>query len=124
MFTHCLTGKPNVPDYLKVVARTDTSITISWLFVKKNKLATNFTISYRKKNEFWESLETDPLIGNFKFTIQSLQPDTVYEIKLNSRNRNGQSKWTTILDQRTQQSGYNSLFIFWSFVKKWINRHG
>ncbi|CAG2247627.1 unnamed protein product [Mytilus edulis] len=83
---------------------SDTSITIRWKFV------------YKGTNE-WTSEETNIPRGSVEFTVRNLQPDTCYEIKINSTNQNGKSKFSTTLDQRTLRAAPKGFDI-----PKWSNR--
>lgn len=89
---------------------SDASITISWNWKKYEKKQAGFIVKYRHKGTGWVSEVTAVPCKKFEHTLQGLRPETLYEIKVTSRNRNIRSKFSTALNQCTRKAG-NSYFI-------------
>lgn len=101
-----ITGKPSVPFTLNVVEWSDESITICCNCVKYRKIPAGFIIEYRQKDsKNWMSEKITVSRETIEYTLHGLLPDTLYKIKVKSRNGNIMRNNLTSVEQRTRETG-------------------
>ena len=95
MYTFVLTGIPEAPRDVTVIALTAVSVTLSWIPGHSGGVSQTFTVYYRKdgdKKIDFVSDVADPGLGNeVVIPIRNLQPVTLYYISVRGINQYGRS---------------------------------
>ena len=86
---------PSIPANFKSVAQTVDSVTLSWTAAEH---AAEYILQYKKHAD--TTWLNGPVVSGTTTSIAELIPDTVYSVRIKSKNDVGESDWVTI-DVRT-----------------------